>query len=389
MAGNVATNFLLTSGVTKTELGAIQSSVGIIATMLGVAAGGAIAVSIGTNRALWIFGGLQAFKKDQFGTAKLCSRKPDIYGGDTKSKRRQQVRDKLKQWKKLSAREYNSLLKDLGLLVNVGHSSTISTTKPVKTQETNIFPPQSTPANTRSTSAAPKISSSENPSIATKQETMNNKIQPITVDITRPENNREVYVFPVKELGGTKQSPSDADTDIDYYEGYIIAFPMDIRYYLDNEAVEYYSGRVFTSDSLMLRFPAFDYSLLHDRDPVNAPFAASVQDDLDDARHTYDQESQAREWKHLSLQFPSDHSLSSKVIHDGAGEDEELEFAIVPVQTTHPKLPTPIQNYCGVFKVARTDVKARKKGKVQKKDLKSKGATLLAGLATGTKGMSI
>jgi len=147
--------------------------------------------------------------------------------------------------------------------------------------------------------------------------------------------------------------------------------------------------RVFASSSLMLEFPAWNCSMLDDRDEANAPFATLVQDDLDNAWHSCDQNQDARQWKHLCLEFGSDHSLSSKVINKEAGDDEELEFAIIPVEAKHPKLPAPVQTCHGAFEVARTDLKARKKGKVQKKDLKSKGASLLAGISKGVTGMSV
>ncbi len=60
LLSNMATPFLLTIGFNKTDIGAIQVGMGLIATIVGALAGGAILGKIGINRSLWIFGALQA-----------------------------------------------------------------------------------------------------------------------------------------------------------------------------------------------------------------------------------------------------------------------------------------------------------------------------------------
>lgn len=57
---NMSTPFLLQTGFTQTDIGAIQGGMGLIATIIGALAGGAILSKIGINRSLWVFGGLQA-----------------------------------------------------------------------------------------------------------------------------------------------------------------------------------------------------------------------------------------------------------------------------------------------------------------------------------------
>ncbi len=61
LIANMATPFLLKIGFSQTDLGTIQGGVGLIATIFGVLAGGAILSKIGINRSLWVFGGFQAF----------------------------------------------------------------------------------------------------------------------------------------------------------------------------------------------------------------------------------------------------------------------------------------------------------------------------------------
>jgi PAT family beta-lactamase induction signal transducer AmpG len=57
---NMSTPFLLQTGFTQTDIGAIQGGMGLIATIIGTLCGGAILSKIGLNRSLWVFGGLQA-----------------------------------------------------------------------------------------------------------------------------------------------------------------------------------------------------------------------------------------------------------------------------------------------------------------------------------------
>ncbi len=60
LAANMSTPFLLKTGFSQTDIGAIQGGMGLLATIVGALAGGAILSKIGINRSLWIFGGLQA-----------------------------------------------------------------------------------------------------------------------------------------------------------------------------------------------------------------------------------------------------------------------------------------------------------------------------------------
>jgi MFS transporter, PAT family, beta-lactamase induction signal transducer AmpG len=60
LVSNMSTPFLLKMGFTQTDIGAIQGGMGLLATIVGVLAGGAILSQIGINRSLWVFGGLQA-----------------------------------------------------------------------------------------------------------------------------------------------------------------------------------------------------------------------------------------------------------------------------------------------------------------------------------------
>ncbi len=60
LVNNMATPFLLQAGFSQTDIGTIQGGMGLLATIVGALAGGAILSQIGVNRSLWVFGALQA-----------------------------------------------------------------------------------------------------------------------------------------------------------------------------------------------------------------------------------------------------------------------------------------------------------------------------------------
>ena len=63
LVNNRSTPFLLPKtglGFSQTDIGAIQGGMGLLATIVGTLAGGAVLSKIGINRSLWVFGALQA-----------------------------------------------------------------------------------------------------------------------------------------------------------------------------------------------------------------------------------------------------------------------------------------------------------------------------------------
>lgn len=60
LVNNMATPFLLKTGFTEIDLGTFQGVMGLLATVVGLLAGGAFLSKLGINRSLWVFGGLQA-----------------------------------------------------------------------------------------------------------------------------------------------------------------------------------------------------------------------------------------------------------------------------------------------------------------------------------------
>jgi PAT family beta-lactamase induction signal transducer AmpG len=60
LGASLRTPFLIQTGFSETEIGAIMGGIGLGATVVGALFGGAVVARIGINRSLWIFGLLQA-----------------------------------------------------------------------------------------------------------------------------------------------------------------------------------------------------------------------------------------------------------------------------------------------------------------------------------------
>jgi len=66
LASSMTTTFYLKIGFTKTEIGAIAKTVGMVATIVGGIVGGGMLVRLGLKRSLWVFGFLQALSTAGF-----------------------------------------------------------------------------------------------------------------------------------------------------------------------------------------------------------------------------------------------------------------------------------------------------------------------------------
>ncbi len=162
----------------------------------------------------------------------------------------------------------------------------------------------------------------------------------------------------------------------------MILLPVDIRYAMDAEDPESQMGVPYKaclngSRKVRIRAPSMDYPLLHDRDEINPLVGASTSLSMDDVRHKFAKEP-SRLWLHYELTFPKGHSLGSSVIHDAAGDYEELQTRLVPVELKHKKMEFVNEGNYVAFFVARTDTGPRETGEVKKKAKKSNTSQLLA-----------
>lgn len=81
LAASIATPFLLDTGFSQTDIGAIQGGLGIAVTIAGALAGGALVARLGLNRSLWVIGLLQAVSNLGFlGLALVGKQYPFLVG---------------------------------------------------------------------------------------------------------------------------------------------------------------------------------------------------------------------------------------------------------------------------------------------------------------------
>ncbi len=66
LAGAMTTPFLLELGFSRTDVGTVNKAFGLLSTIAGTLAGGAVIAHIGVNRSLWVFGFLQAVSNLSF-----------------------------------------------------------------------------------------------------------------------------------------------------------------------------------------------------------------------------------------------------------------------------------------------------------------------------------
>ena len=120
----------------------------------------------------------------------------------------------------------------------------------------------------------------------------------IEANVNCPEANREVTLYQVINIVGVVKTE-------ERYHGYSIHLPIDMRWTLDDDTVDHYSARVWKDDSILIRIPAMEYTVLHNREEFNASVTKeNVVDAVDHSRHEFVNNKDNREWQYLLLQFP-------------------------------------------------------------------------------------
>jgi hypothetical protein len=197
------------------------------------------------------------------------------------------------------------------------------------------------------------------------------------VNSERPElNGGEVLVYPTTSIPGVDGKS--------HYHGFSLMLQMDPRWMLDDTETDCYTARVFTSNSILIKKPAWPWSPLGARDQYVGHFNASAIAAMDNAIHDYAANKQKRKFKYILLVFKNkegekrDLVLSSKEIYAGSGEDEELEPQMMLSSYKRADGGTNEEGW-GVFQVARLDIKPEKRGRLQMTQKKSKAASFFLG----------
>ncbi|CAB9506771.1 unknown protein [Seminavis robusta] len=343
-------------------------------------------------------GGIHTFEDSAYSLDDLLKGKETIYG-ERGSRRRKQIRNVVFRWRKYNKEKfYRTVFIPLVLQQNTkwsepnGIPDTPDTTSSIQDNKfggnSNTEPdpqpaqPSRSPKPILTKPATTKLASSifETP----KPQIMNdNNTFTIKVNTERPEANREAGIYELDRIAGA------GDKKNQLYSGFWIVLPIDIRFILDDMSAAHWSARIIAKNKILLSTQAWNYSCLYDRDEFKKNVQPNELEALDGAHHDiYDESSgeikEDRKWKHLVLEFPERVKLSAKEIYGDSGEDDKLELQLLPVTVTHPKQPK--LKYTSMFaawKVARVDIRARKKGKVGKKDKKSDAARQLEDLMNG------
>ena len=209
------------------------------------------------------------------------------------------------------------------------------------------------------------------------------RVDPIEVDTTKPEANREFIIY---DLGQTVEGVGD-EAGYHFY-GYAICYKVDIRFVLDNPAEKLFKARISEFGQIQVSVPAWDYNHLNERDAFESE--ANVKnffiDAMDNSHDQFKKDRSNREFSHYHLNFSDqeDIKLSAKTIYPEATEDEWLPMEVIKADWVYESEDSEIEgtDYYAVWTVVRTDVKARKKGKTEElnKEVESEMARKLRGL---------
>ena len=196
----------------------------------------------------------------------------------------------------------------------------------------------------------------------------------IVVNIDCPEANGPFLVFPLGNIQGVKTE--------ERYAGFSIQFLADKRWILEDDTVEPYTGRVWGEDGVLIKMPAFPYLILKNRDILVAHSRVSeeMNNAIDDTRHSFVNDKANRMWAYYLLEFPPGVTLSSSLIFADAGDDEELDYDLVEFEYRPANEMHDAKEMWAHFTVARTDMRASKRGKVDEGSKKSRAAAKLASL---------
>lgn len=216
-------------------------------------------------------------------------------------------------------------------------------------------------------------------------------VDPITIDINRPEDNPTgglVTVFKAKNLAGVGSKYKNR-----YYDGFYILVKVDKRHYARTKGSgkDHYTCVVRSTNSLLLKVPAWDYSLLCERDIIESlvQFSCCEQElvnAIDDAHDKIDPEKDEKMYVYLELKFPGC-ELKGEILNEEFDDDkQDLEPHKLDLARAKRLLKDDVlkkfnkdqrsltDNYV-VFKIARADSESEKRGKTDRTK-KSKGAQL-------------
>lgn len=352
--------------------------------------------------------------------ATLCDKRPEIYG-PRGSKLRERIRKKIFRWKLLQSKS-----EDKWLALLVKHNISV---KPRKAQQEvaaeptgkddrkpvlvvspvfSTFPSQIPTVINTSISAVTKMAFSENTrkcsspcflSLPSGNVTLHAHLcipEVIAANPDRPECNGPFLLYRVPDFSG-----AEAGTE---HKGFYMILPIDMRYVDIDDEINWFGGNVSGSQHLLFRVPSFPYPLypwLKNGDGFykciqeQVPF--SVQKAMNDAHSPFDPSFEttetamtvSRQWKYILMDFSSVKDvgeLSSKVLFDGAGEKELLDYDLIKIPVLWDSATSKATHweYMLGFKVGSIDGGKSGRKVARKGAQKSRLANKLASTVTGS-----
>jgi hypothetical protein len=189
----------------------------------------------------------------------------------------------------------------------------------------------------------------------------------LDVDFSFHEKTSPLIVYPVNELLGLDGKS--------YYKGYTIVVQVDPRWVYDDSNKEFFTARIWSSDSILVGIPSMPYDLCHwpegfEPDVGEGPYKA-----MDETRNKIMKDS-SRLIKYFYLRFPtptdsqtSKLELSTKEIYDNYGGDEtELDMLYTDIHVRHAEhslnsKSLDFKNQYACWNVVRIDIESSKRGR--------------------------
>jgi hypothetical protein len=214
---------------------------------------------------------------------------------------------------------------------------------------------------------------------------------PIMVNTEVPWKNGPFIITPMKDIEGTDGKS--------YFNGFSIFLKINPLWMTgSNHEEEYFEARVLHDKHgksvVLLKAPVADFVILNETEKFQdqTTFPSRLSNALFNMQNDYAEQREENSGRDLfqlfALQFPHEYELSSSVINEDAGINEELAFSIDQVANdcTHPGIEFTNKDTWVVWEVARVDVRAEKKTKREKKQ--SKGLTAIKKKGTLMSGKS-
>lgn len=177
-----------------------------------------------------------------------------------------------------------------------------------------------------------------------------------------------------------KNLKGDGKNDGYYYDGFFVVVKVDPRYYWlteDEKIPDHYQLLVRSSNSLLLKVPAWDYDMRLERDElsvevdagrVHAPLLDGVDTALDALRLEEKNSGveRARMYTYLELKIKGV-TMDGSILDDDFDPEKQELLPFKVDFTASPK---------AYWMIARTDTAPYKRGKTVEKKTKSRGAAL-------------